>query len=92
MAQAPMSQTAAAFVRSVTPFSVFDSTGREYGHPFLGGLNIPRPQLVDIDGDEDLDLFIQEYSNAIMLFERVGLEQHDRRRGYRRATWYSNVA
>ncbi len=74
MAQAPMSQTAAAFVRSVTPFSVFDSTGREYGHPFLGGLNIPRPQLVDIDGDEDLDLFIQEYSNAIMLFERVGLD------------------
>ena len=37
----------------------------------MGGLNIPRPQWVDIDGDGDLDLFIQEYTGRLMFFERL---------------------
>jgi len=39
--------------------------------PFLGGFNIPRPQLVDIDGDGDDDLFVQEESGSVMFFEAV---------------------
>jgi hypothetical protein len=58
-------------VRRVAPFEVQDSTGRSYDHPLLGGFNVPRPQLIDIDQDGDLDLFVQEAPGEIMLFERM---------------------
>jgi hypothetical protein len=61
-----------AFVRQVLPFPVADSTGRSMELAFLGGFNVPRPQLVDVDGDDDLDLFIQEHGNDVMLFLRDG--------------------
>ncbi len=54
------------------PIPIRDSNGRPYQHPFLGGLNVPRPQLIDVDVDGDLDLFLQEESNAVMFFENVG--------------------
>ena len=41
-----------------------------YEMPFLGGFNVPRPQLADIDGDGDQDLFIQERSGELLYFER----------------------
>ncbi|MFQ5742312.1 MAG: FG-GAP-like repeat-containing protein [Acidobacteriota bacterium] len=66
------------FERRIYPFEVVDETGQPYAHPFLGGLNIPRPQLVDIDGDGDLDLLVQEYSNEVMLFEQVGTPDEPR--------------
>ncbi len=59
------------FVRNVAPFPVRDSAGELMPQPFLGGFDVPRPQLVDIDGDGDLDLFVQERSNAVMFFENV---------------------
>ncbi|MDH3225078.1 MAG: FG-GAP-like repeat-containing protein, partial [Gemmatimonadota bacterium] len=59
---------------------VVDEDGTPFPHPFLGGLNLPRPQLQDVDGDGDLDLFVQELSNQVMLFENVGGETGD---GYR---------
>ena len=59
------------FVRRVAPFPVADAEGRIMIQPFLGGFDVPRPQLVDIDGDGDLDLFVQERSNGIMFFENV---------------------
>ena len=59
------------FERRVTAFPVADSTGRAYDHPFLGGFNVPRPQLVDIDADGDLDLFVQEAADRIAFFERL---------------------
>ncbi len=59
------------------PFDVRDPSGRPYHHPFLGGFNVPRPQLLDIDGDGDLDLFLQEEPDAVMYFENTGVRGND---------------
>ena len=66
------------FVRQVAPFPVRDAGGVAYDHPFLGGFDVPRPQFVDIDGDGDTDLFIQERSNELMFFENAGTAQSPR--------------
>ena len=60
------------FEREVAPFPVSGGDGRPMALPFLGGLDVPRPQFVDIDGDGDQDLFVQEYSNALWYFENTG--------------------
>jgi hypothetical protein len=65
------SDTVLRFERRVSPFAVLEVDGQPMLQPFLGGFEVPRPQLVDIDGDGDLDLFVQEQSNALMFFENV---------------------
>ena len=60
-----------SFEREVSPFPVTDVDGSPIDHPFLGGLNVPRPQLVDIDQDGDDDLFLQENTNELRFFERT---------------------
>ena len=60
------------FQRVVDSLDVRDEAGNRIAHPFLGGFNVPRPQLVDIDADGDLDLFIQERGGEIIFFEQVG--------------------
>ena len=84
--------------RVVTPFEVVDSTGRAYEHPFLGGFDVPRPQLIDIDADKDPDLFVQERSNQLMFLENVGdasnasfVWRTDRFRGLDISEWYRFV-
>ncbi|MFQ5569715.1 MAG: hypothetical protein ACE5G0_08565, partial [Rhodothermales bacterium] len=57
------------YVRQVEPFVVWDAAGEAYSHPFLGGLNVPRPHLADLDADGDLDLFLQERSRHLLFFE-----------------------
>jgi len=59
-----------SFDRQISPFPVFDSTGHPYSLQFLGGFEHPRPQLLDIDGDGSSDLFVQENSGELQLFQR----------------------
>ena len=66
------SQALPAFVRSAPPFEIRSLEGEPYEFPTLGGLNVPRPQFVDVDLDGDVDLFVQEYRGEVMFFENVG--------------------
>lgn len=59
------------YLRHIEGIEVLDEAGVPIGQPFLGGFNIPRPQLIDIDGDGDDDLFVQETSGSVMFFEHV---------------------
>ena len=66
---APVSSAPASdWERVIYGIAVTDEAGEPIDHPFLGGFNLPRPQLADADGDGDLDLFIQERSNQVMFF------------------------
>jgi hypothetical protein len=82
------------FERRIDPFEVRDSLGAAYQFPLFGGFNVPRPQLVDIDGDSDLDLFVQEAAGELILFERAeGSEPRfewrtDRYEGLDVGEWY----
>lgn len=61
-----------ALERTADGVTVLGTSGVAYDLPFLGGFNVPRPQLVDIDGDGDLDVFIQEQPDRLMFLERTG--------------------
>ncbi len=60
------------YSRHIDPFVVRDEEGTPYRFAFFGGLDVPRPQFIDIDADGDLDLFIQERSNELIYFENTG--------------------
>ena len=60
------------YVRAIAPFEIRDANGKPFEQPFLGGLDVPRPHFIDIDGDGDFDLFVQERSNELMHFENTG--------------------
>ncbi|PSQ89398.1 MAG: VCBS repeat-containing protein, partial [Bacteroidetes bacterium QS_4_64_154] len=58
--------------RVVAPsFPVLDAGGTPISNPFYGGFNTPRPQFLDIDGDNDSDLFVQERPGQVAFFEHV---------------------
>jgi hypothetical protein len=66
-----VAQSLPAFERRIDAFEVADRQGTAYRFPLFGGFNVPRPQLVDLDGDSDLDLFVQEAAGELILFERA---------------------
>ncbi len=68
------SRTSDSYNRVINPFPVFDKKNNQIDLPFLGGLNTPRPQFVDIDGDNDPDLFVQEHTDELMFFEHVKVD------------------
>ena len=59
------------YERSIQPFQVIDQGGDGLDLPFLGGFNVPRPQFIDIDGDGDDDLFLQEITGQVAFFEHL---------------------
>ena len=63
--------TSSGYVRHIAPFDVARADGTPVEQPFLGGFNLPRPQLVDIDADGDEDLFVQEASGRVGYYEHV---------------------
>ncbi len=67
-----LAATAQPYTRQIDAFPIFDDEGAAYTHPWLGGLNVPRPQMLDIDADGDLDLFVQERPGGVMFFENTG--------------------
>src|SRR6056297_97874 len=60
------------FERQIAPFPVLDAAGDPFGQPFAGAFNSPRPQLADLDGDGDPDLFLLEEQGRILYYENVG--------------------
>jgi len=61
------------FERQIKPFPVFNKNGVPYELPFTGGMNRPVQQFVDIDGDNDPDLFVQEDgANRLILYRNIG--------------------
>ena len=66
-----LAQSLPTFERRIDAFEVSDKQGTAYRFPLFGGFNVPRPQLVDLDGDSDLDLFVQEAAGELILFERA---------------------
>lgn len=61
-----------SYTQQIYGIEVHGADGKRLDHPFHGGFNLPRPQLIDIDADQDLDLFVQERTGDIKYFENTG--------------------
>lgn len=60
------------FLRVINRYPILDQTGLSYEKPFIGGLNRPIQQFVDIDGDNDLDMFVKDRANQLLFFRNIG--------------------
>ena len=61
-----------SYTANINAAPVSDSAGHPMIAPWLGGFDVPRPQLVDIRGTGHPDLLVQEWPGQIIDFERVG--------------------
>jgi len=68
----PLYSQQISFQREVEPFPVLKYDSQQYLLPFLGGLNRPIHQFVDIDADGDADLFVRDSDNRLKFFENDG--------------------
>ncbi len=59
------------FIREIMPFDVGNTAGL-FDNTFSGGLNNPEFQFVDIDADDDFDLFILNSDGSFELFQNKG--------------------
>lgn len=68
---AHLQTSAQSFTRDVNPFPVtYDDV--PVALPFLGGINEPKPNLVDFDGDGLIDLLIGERTGKILHLRNIG--------------------
>ena len=61
-----------SFSRRVDPFPIRKLDGSDFRLPLTGGLNSPVPQLVDINGDNRPDLFLQDRANQLIYYRNIG--------------------
>jgi hypothetical protein len=60
------------FIRKINPFTVKDVNNIVYDFSFNGGLNNPVIQFLDIDNDNDPDLFVQDRTNFLTFYKNIG--------------------
>src|SRR5690606_16227908 len=68
---APVPAAATGWTASVGAWPVSDRQGGAVRQPPRGGVDVPRPQLADSDGDGDADLFVQERSREVAFYEQT---------------------
>ncbi|MCH8122180.1 MAG: VCBS repeat-containing protein [Bacteroidetes bacterium] len=73
-----VSESSRQYVREIESFVIEDESGLPYDLPLLGGLNVPRPQMHDIDADGDIDLFVQEETGSVIFLENTGTASEPR--------------
>lgn len=61
----------AQYTKEYSPFPIVAS-GDTVGYPFFGGLNNPKPSLLDFDGDNRIDLFVGEASGKLIYIRNTG--------------------
>ncbi len=61
--------------RQVSSIPFFDINGNPIDLPLSGGLNTPVIQLVDIDDDQDPDLFVQDRADQLIFLRNVGTSE-----------------
>jgi FG-GAP-like repeat len=64
-------QASSRFTREINPFSVTVAS-QTLTHPFFGGMNDPKPNLVDFDGDGLTDLLISQAPGNLVFLKNTG--------------------
>lgn len=69
----PFSLPAQEYSKKINPF-VIEQHGHNMPFAFLGGMYVPKSEFIDIDGDNDNDLFITQVDGRITYFENDGTQ------------------